>query len=123
VSDKKLLNKRGIHYKTSNEQASEEQASMNISMSLNRDITEPFMSGTSLTLEKDEKQSGIFSNLLSTITLTDHTKITIINEALKEDSAINTAEPQTTTNPTDHEMITTIYKASKEAPTINIAES
>jgi len=123
VSGKELLDKRGIHHETSDEQASEEQASMDISMSLNRDIAEPSMSGTSLALEQDEKQSGISSNPLSTITPTDHAKITTINEAPEEDSATNTAEPRTTTNPTDHEMITTIYEAPEEAPTTNTAES
>jgi hypothetical protein len=44
---------RDIHHDTSDEQASE-QPLRDISMSLNRDITEPFMSSTLLRMKQDE---------------------------------------------------------------------
>jgi len=50
------------------------------------------MSDTSLTIEQDEKQFSIFSNTISTITLTDHTTITMINKTSEKDTATYTAE-------------------------------
>jgi len=45
---------RGIHHDTSDEQASE-QSLRDIFMSLNRNITEPFMSSTLLRMKQDER--------------------------------------------------------------------
>jgi hypothetical protein len=81
---------RGIHHDTSDEQASE-QPLRDISMSLNRNITEPFMS-TLLRMKQDERQSDRSDNTLSTRTLSDHTKITTVDKALKEDLAVNKAK-------------------------------
>jgi len=61
-------------------------------MSLNKNIIEFCMSDTSLTIEQDEKQFSIFSNTISTITLTDHTTITMINKTSEKDTATYTAE-------------------------------
>jgi hypothetical protein len=63
-----------------------------ISMSLNRNITEPFMSSTLLRMKQDERQSDRSDNTLSTRTLSNHTKITTVDKALKEDLAVNKAE-------------------------------
>ena len=82
---------RGIHHDTSDEQASE-QPLRDISMSLNRDITEPFMSDTLLRMKQDKRQSDRSDNVLSTRTLSDHAKITTVSKALKEDLAVNKAE-------------------------------
>jgi len=82
---------RDIHHDTSDEQASE-QPLKDISMDLNRDITEPFMSSTLLRMKQDKRQSGRSDNALSTRTLSDHTKITTVDKALKEDLAVNKAE-------------------------------
>jgi len=71
----------------SDEQASEEQASENVFMSLNENITESCMSDTSLTIEQDKKQFSISSNTVSTITSTDHATIIMINEASEKDTA------------------------------------
>jgi len=79
---------RGIHHNTSDEQASE-QPLRDISMNLNRNITEPFMSGTLLRMKQDERQSDRSDNTLSTRILSDHTKITTVSKALKEDLAVN----------------------------------
>jgi len=82
---------RDIHHDTSDEQASE-QPSKDISMGLNRNITEPFMSGTLLRMKQDERQSDRSDNTLSTRTLSDHTKITTVDKALKEDLDTDTAK-------------------------------
>jgi len=82
---------RGNHHDTSDEQASE-QSLKDISMSLNKNITEPFMSDTLLRMKQDERQSDRSDNALSTRTLSDHTKITTVSKALKEDLAVNKAE-------------------------------
>jgi hypothetical protein len=77
---------------------------------------------TSLTIKQDKKQYDIFNNTVSTIILTDHIKITTINEALKKDSTTYTAELQITMNFIDYKMITINMKLQKTF-TINIAES
>jgi len=82
---------RDIHHNTSDEQASE-QSLRDISMSLNRNITEPFMSDTLLRMKQDKRQSNRSDNMLLTRTLSDHTKITTVSKALKEDLAVNKAE-------------------------------
>jgi len=76
----------------SDEQISKKQASKNVSMSLNEDITESCMSDISLTIEQDEKQFSIFSNTVSTITSINHTTITMINKASEKDTATYTVE-------------------------------
>jgi len=50
------------------------------------------MSDTSLIIEQDKKQFDIFSNTISTIISTDHTKITTINEASEKNTATYTAK-------------------------------
>ena len=82
---------RDIHHDTSDEQASE-QPSRDISMGLNRDITEPFMSGTLLRMKQDKRQSDRSDNVLLTRTLSDHAKITTVDKASEEDLAVNKAE-------------------------------
>jgi len=82
---------RDIHHDTSDEQASE-QPSRDISMSLNRDITEPFMSNTLLRIKQDKRQSDRSNNTLLTRILSNHTKITTVSKALKEDLAVNKAK-------------------------------
>jgi len=82
---------KGIHHDTSDEQASE-QSLRDISMGLNRDITEPFMSNTLLRMKQDERQSDRFDNTLSTRTLSNHTKITTVSKASEEDLDTNTAK-------------------------------
>ena len=82
---------RGIHHDTSDEQASE-QPSRDISMGLNRNITEPFMSSTLLRMKQDERQSDRSDNTLLTRTLSDHIKITTVDKASEEDLAINKAK-------------------------------
>jgi len=82
---------RGIHHDTSDEQASE-QPSKDISMNLNRNITEPFMSNTLLRMKQDKRQSDRSDNTLLTRTLSDHTKITTVDKASEEDLAINKAK-------------------------------
>ncbi len=109
---------RGIHHDTSDEQASE-QPLRDISMSLNRDITEPFMSSTLLRMKQDERQSDRSDNALSTRTLSDHAKITTVDKASKEDLDINTAESQTA----DPAKITMIDNALKEDLAVNKTES
>ncbi len=109
---------RGIHHDTSDEQASE-QPLRDISMSLNRDITEPFMSGTLLRMKQDKRQSDRSDNTLSTRTLSNHTKITTVSKALKEDLAANKAELQTA----DHAKFTSINKASEKDLDINSVKS
>jgi hypothetical protein len=73
-------------------------------MSLNRDITEPFMSSTLLRMKQDERQSDRSDNTLSTRTLSDHTKITTADKDLvkrpmmtmtEKDLDINTKSWQT----------------------------
>jgi len=100
---------RDIHHDTSDEQASG-QPLRDISMSLNRDITEPFMSSTLLRMKQDKRQSDRSDNVLSTRTLSDHAKITTVSKALKEDLDTDTAESQTA-NPA---KITMIDNALKE---------
>ena len=85
------LHMRGIHHDTSDKQASE-QPSRDISMNLNRNITEPFMSSTLLRMKQDERQSDRSDNTLSTRTLSDHTKITTVDKASEEDLAVNKAK-------------------------------
>ncbi len=85
------LHVRDIHHDTSDEQASE-QPLRDISMNLNRDITEPFMSSTLLKMKQDERQSDRSDNTLSTRTLSNHAKITTVSKALKEDLAVNKAK-------------------------------
>jgi len=109
---------RDIHHDTSDEQASE-QPSRDISMSLNRNITEPFMSSTLLRMKQDERQFDRFNNTLSTRTLSDHTKITTVSKALKEDLDTDTAESQTA----DPAKITIIDNASKEDLAVNKVKS
>jgi len=109
---------RGIHHDTSDEQASE-QPLRDISMSLNRNITEPFMSSTLLRMKQDERQSDRFDNALSTRTLSNHTKITTVDKASKEDLADDKAESQTA----DPAKITMIDNALKKDLDINTAES
>jgi len=75
-----------------NEQTSKEQASKNVSMSLNKDIAEFCMNDMLLTIEQNEKQFDISSNAVSTIISTDHTTIIMINKASKKDTATYTAE-------------------------------
>jgi len=82
---------RGIHHDTSDKQALE-QSLRDISMSLNRNITEPFMSSTLLRMKQDERQSDRSDNALSTRTLSNHTKITTVDKALKEDLAADKAK-------------------------------
>ncbi len=103
---------------TSDEQASE-QPLRDISMSLNRDITEPFMSDTLLRMKQDKRQSDRSDNALSTRTLSNHTKITTVDKALKEDLAVNKAESQTA----DPAKITMIDNALKKDLDINTAKS
>jgi len=105
---------RDIHYDTSDEQASE-QSLRDISMSLNRDITEPFMSDTLLRMKQDERQSDRSDNTLSTRTMSDHTKITTVSKALKEDLAADKVKSQTA----DPAKITMIDNASKKDLDIN----
>ncbi len=109
---------RGIHHDTSDEQASE-QPSKDISMSLNRNITEPFMSGTLLKMKQDERQSDKSDNMLSTRTLSNHAKITTVSKASEEDLDTNTAESQTA----DPAKITIIDNALKEDLAANKTES
>jgi len=109
---------KGIHHDTSDEQASE-QPSRDISMSLNRNITEPFMSGTLLRMKQDKRQSDRSDNTLSTRTLSNHTKITTVSKALKEDLAADKAKSQMT----DPAKITMIDNASEKDLDINTAES
>jgi len=85
------LHMRGIHHDTSDKQASK-QPSRDISMNLNRNITEPFMSNTLLRMKQDKRQSDRSDNTLSTRTLSDHTKITTVDKASEEDLAINKAK-------------------------------
>jgi len=85
------LHMRDIHHDTSDKQASE-QSLRDISMSLNRNITEPFMSNTLLRMKQDKRQSDRSDNTLSTRTLSDHAKITTVSKALKEDFAVNKVE-------------------------------
>jgi len=87
MSDKNLQNERDIHYNMSDEQVSEKQTSENVFMSLNENITESCMNDTLLTIEQDKKQFNISSNTVSTIISTDHTTITMINEASEKDIA------------------------------------
>jgi len=82
---------RDIHHDTSDEQASE-QPLRDISMSLNRNITEPFMSNTLLRMKQDKRQSDRSDNALSTRILNNHAKITTVSKASKEDLAVNKAE-------------------------------
>jgi len=76
----------------SDEQASEKQASENVFMSLNENITESYMNDTSLTIKQDKKQFSISSNTVSTIISTEYTTITMINKASEKDTATYTAE-------------------------------
>jgi len=76
----------------SNKQASEEQALKDVFMSLNENIVEFCMNDMLLTIEQNEKQFSIFSNIISTIILTDHTMITIINKASEKNTATYIAE-------------------------------
>jgi len=108
---------RDIHYDTSDEQASE-QPLRDISMSLNRDITEPFMSNTLLRMKQDERQSDKSDNMLSTRTLSDHTKITTVSKASEKDLAVNKVKSQTA----DPAKITMIDNASEKDLDINTAE-
>jgi len=82
---------RGIHHDTSDEQASE-QPLRDISMNLNRNITEPFMSNTLLRIEQDKRQSDRSDNTLSTRTLSNHAKITTVSKASKKDLAADKAK-------------------------------
>ena len=109
---------RGIHHDTSDEQASE-QPLRDISMNLNRNITEPFMSNTLLRIEQDKRQSDRSDNTLLTRTLSNHAKITTVSKALKEDLAVNKAESQTA----DPAKITMIDNALKKDLDINTAKS
>ena len=109
---------RGIHHDTSDEQASE-QPLRDISMNLNRNITEPFMSDTLLRMKQDERQSDRSDNALSTRILSDHTKITTVSKASKEDLDINTAESRTA----DPAKITMIDNASEEDLAVNKVKS
>ncbi len=109
---------RDIHHDTSDEQASE-QPLRDISMNLNRNITEPFMSSTLLRMKQDKRQSGRSDNTLSTRTLSDHTKITTVDKALKENLAVNKAKSWMT----DLAKITIIDNASEKDLDINTAES
>lgn len=68
MSGKDLQDEEGVRHDPSEEQALEEQASGDASMSLDEDIVGPCMGGTLLAIEQDEKQSGISSNMASTIT-------------------------------------------------------
>jgi len=86
VSDKNFQNERNIHYNTSDEQASEKQVSENVFINLNENITEFCMNDTSLTIEQDKKQFSIFSNIVSTIILINHTTIITINKASEKDT-------------------------------------
>jgi len=76
----------------SDEQTSEEQALENVSMSLNEDIIESYISDMSLTIEQDEKQFSIFSNMISTIISINHTTITTINKASEKNTVTYIAE-------------------------------
>ena len=109
---------RGIHHNTSDEQASE-QPLRDISMNLNRNITEPFMSDTLLRMKQDERQSDRSDNALSTRTLSDHAKITTVSKASKEDLAADKAESQTA----DPAKITMIDNALEKDLDINTAKS
>jgi len=109
---------RGIHHDTSDEQASE-QSLRDISMSLNRNITEPFMSSTLLRMKQDERQSDRSDNTLSTRTLSNHAKITTVSKASKEDLAVNKAKSRMA----DLAKITIIDNALKKDLDINTAES
>jgi len=109
---------RDIHHDTSDEQASR-QPSRDISMGLNRNITEPFMSSTLLRMKQDKRQSDRSDNTLSTRTLSNHAKITTVDKALKEDLAVNKAESQTA----DSAKITMIDNALKKDLDTDTAES
>jgi len=109
---------RGIHHDTSDEQASE-QPSRDISMGLNRNITEPFMSGTLLRMKQDKRQSDRSDNTLSTRTLSNHAKITTVSKALKEDLAVNKAKSRMT----DPTKITIIDNALKKDLDTNTVKS
>jgi len=87
VSDKNFQNKKDIHHNMSDEQASEKQASKNVFMSLNENITESCMSDILLTIEQDKKQFSIFSNTVSTIISINYTTIITINKASEKDTA------------------------------------
>jgi len=112
------LHVRDIHHDTSDEQASE-QPLRDISMNLNRDITEPFMSSTLLKMKQDERQSDRSDNTLLTRTLSNHAKITTVSKALKEDLAVNKAESWTA----DSAKITMIDNASEKDLAADKAES
>jgi len=109
---------RGIHHNTSDKQASE-QSLRDISMSLNRDITEPFMSDTLLRMKQDKRQSDRSDNALLTRTLSNHTKITRVSKALKKDLAADKAESWMANSA----KITIIDNALKKDLNINTAES
>jgi len=59
---------------------------VNVSMSLNENITEFCMSDTSLTIEQNKKQFNLFSNTVSTIISINHTTITMINKASEKNT-------------------------------------
>ncbi len=59
---------------------------------------------------------------MSRIIIINYVKITIINKAIKKNSAINNAELQITVNITIYKIIVIDYEALKKACTINTAE-
>jgi len=72
-----------------------------------------------LKMKQDERQSDRSDNVLSIRTLSNHTKITTVSKASKEDLAADKAELQTA----DPTKITIIDNALKKDLDIDTAES